>query len=123
MPRRSCRRSLRTTLLCELLGRSRHRFPPLSGRRAIPAVPSPPAYDRTGKAVLRPTPALTAPRLLADWFEPSPDSTRRLRAAHLSEAARGDSHSNATVPRQRPTLLGFSGCTAQTRSEEHTSEL
>jgi hypothetical protein len=47
MPRRSCRRSLRTTLLCELLGRSRHRFPPLSGRRAAPAVPSPPGYDRT----------------------------------------------------------------------------
>jgi hypothetical protein len=26
-------------------GRSRHRFPPLSGRRAAPAVPSPPAYE------------------------------------------------------------------------------
>jgi len=86
MPRRSCRRSLRTTLLCELLGRSRHRFPLSSGRRAAPAVPNPPAYDRIGKAVLRPTPALTALRLRADWFEPSPDSTRRLRAAHLSEA-------------------------------------
>src|SRR5258707_10015288 len=106
MQRRSCRRSLRTTLLCELLGRSRHRFPPLSGRRAVPAVPSPAAYDQTGKVVLRPTPALSAPRSRADWFEPSPDSTRRLRAAHLSEA-RPPSHRETTNPTSFPSTAAL----------------
>src|ERR1700680_4885487 len=102
MSRHSCRRSLRTTLLCELIGRSHHRFPPSLGRRAAPAVPSPPVYDQTGRVFLRPTPALTAPRLRVDWFELSPDSTRRLRAAHLSET-RPPSHREPTNPTSFPS--------------------
>ncbi len=85
-PRRSCRQSPRTTLLCEPLEQSHRQSQRSSGRRATAALPSPDPTPRTDELILRPVPARFGSQWREDDCARSLDSRCLRRATRLSGA-------------------------------------